>query len=49
MSLQHYKFRPYEVIKENYSESFIPGARSGKQNNIEHVKMENKNFTFFNY
>lgn len=25
-----YKFRPYEVIKEDYDESFLPGPRSGK-------------------
>lgn len=29
MSLQLYKFRPFEVIKEIYSNSFIPGERSG--------------------
>lgn len=25
-----YRFRPFEMIKENYDESFLPGQRSGK-------------------
>lgn len=27
--MKPYKFRPFEIIKENYSTSFIPGERSG--------------------
>lgn len=30
MSVKLYKFRPFEMMKENYDENFIPGCRSGK-------------------
>lgn len=30
MSSNIYNFRPFEIIEENYLETFIPGARSGR-------------------
>lgn len=27
---REYKFRPFEIVKEDYSKEFIPGERSGK-------------------
>lgn len=29
MRPKEYEFRPYEIVKENYDESFLPGPRSG--------------------
>lgn len=41
MSPTLYNFRPFEMIKENYDESFLPGQRSGERENNFNSHVDN--------